>query len=90
MVGRMRRSMMCRAMRCVIGPRDCVMWARVTGRVAMRVHVETWDRREKRPDCERARKPVPNAMEDEMRYEEALECRWVLVVRLLVVVDIMW
>ena len=29
-------------------------------------------------------------MEDEMRYAEALECRWVLVVRLLVAVDFVW
>ena len=59
-------------MTCVIGPRDCVMWARVIGRVAMRVHVEIWERRERRPDCERARKPVPKAMEDEMRCDAAL------------------
>ena len=66
------------------------MWATVMGSVAMRIHVDTRDKRKKSPDWERARKPVPNAMEDEMRYEEALECRWVLVVRLLVVVDIVW
>ena len=60
-------------MTCVTGPRDCVMWVRVIGRVAMRVHVETWERRERRPDCERARKLVPKAMEEEMRYDEALE-----------------
>ena len=60
-------------MTCVIGPRDCVMWARVIGRVAMRVHVETWERRERGPDCERAKKPVPKAMEDEMRCAVALE-----------------
>ena len=49
------------------------MWARVIGRVAMRAHVETWERRERRPDSERARKPVPQAMEDEMRCDMALE-----------------
>ena len=43
------------------------------GNVAMRIQVETWDRSERRPDCERARKLVPKAMEEEMRYEEALE-----------------
>ena len=41
MAGRMMRSMMCRAIRWVIGPRFCVMWARVIGRVAVRIHVET-------------------------------------------------
>ena len=69
-------------MRCVMGPRVCEMWARVIGSVAISVHVETWDRREKSPDCERARKPVPKAMEEEMRYVEALERDGVLVVRL--------
>ena len=58
------------------------MWARVIGSVAIRVYVETWDRREKSPDCERARKPVPKAMEEEMRYVEALERNCVLVVQL--------
>ena len=67
-------------MRCVMGPRVCVMWARVIGSVAISVHVETWDSRKKRPDCERVRKPVPKAMEDEMRYVEALEGDCVLVV----------
>ena len=71
--GKMMRSMMYRAMMCVIGPRACVMWARVIGRVAMRVQVETWERRERRPDCDSARKPVPKAIEDEMRCEVALE-----------------
>ena len=60
-------------MMCVVDPRERVEWARVVGRVAMRVHVETRDKREKRPDCERARKPVPNAMEDEMRCAVALD-----------------
>ena len=60
-------------MMCMIGQRDRVMWARVIGKVAIRVHVETWERRERRPDCERARKPVPKAMEDEMRCDVALE-----------------
>ena len=66
------------------------MWARVIGRVAMRIRVETCDRREKSPDWERARKPVPNAIEDEMRYAEALECRWVLVMRLVWAGGFVW
>ena len=43
------------------------------GSVAIRTQVETCDRNEKRPDCERARKLVPKAMADEMRCAEALE-----------------
>ena len=43
------------------------------GKVAMRMQVETWARSEKRPDCDRARMPVPKAMEDEMRCAEVLE-----------------
>ena len=43
------------------------------GRVAMSVQVETWDSKERRPDCESARKPVPKAIEDEIRCAVALE-----------------
>ena len=50
--------------------------------MAVSVHVETWERRERSPDCKIARKPVPKAMEEEMRYAEALERDCVLVVRL--------
>ena len=62
-----------RAMRWAMGPRMCVKCAAVMGNVAMRIQVETWDRSEKRPDWERARKLVPKSMEEEIRHEEALE-----------------
>ena len=43
------------------------------GSVAMRTQVVTWDRSANRPDCERARKAVPKAIDDEMIVDEALE-----------------
>ena len=46
------------------------------GSVAMRTQVVTWDRSANRPDCERARKAVPKAIDDEMIVDEALE--WVV------------
>ena len=39
----------------------------------MRIQVDTCARNEKRPDCERARIPVPKAMEDEMICAVVLE-----------------
>ena len=39
----------------------------------MSIQVDTCARNERRPDCERARIPVPKAMEDEMRCAEVLE-----------------
>ena len=56
-------------MHCAIGPRICVKCARVMGNASMRIHVETWDSRDKSPDWESARKLVPNAMEEEIKYE---------------------
>ena len=44
------------------------------GSVAMRIQVVTWDRSDKRPDCERARKLVPKAIEEEIKCEVAFEC----------------
>ena len=45
----------------------------VIGRVAMRVHVDTWESRENSPDCDAARKLVANTMEDETTCEYAPE-----------------
>ena len=56
------------------------MWARVIASVAINVHVETGDSEENSPHCESARKPVPKAMAEEMRYVEALERDGVLLV----------
>ena len=39
----------------------------------MRIQVDTCARNEKRPDCERARIPVPKTMEDEMICAVVLE-----------------
>ena len=44
------------------------------GRVAVRIQVVTWDRSDRRPDCERARKLVPKAIEEEIKCEVAFEC----------------
>ena len=44
------------------------------GKVAMRIQVDTCARSEKRPDCERARMPVPKAIDDEMMCAVVLEC----------------
>ena len=44
------------------------------GRVAVRIQAVTWDRSDRRPDCERARKLVPKAIEKDIKYEVALEC----------------
>ena len=49
------------------------MCARVMGSVAISVQVETWDSKERRPDCDSARKPVPKAMAEEMICVVALE-----------------
>ena len=49
------------------------MWARVIGSVAISVHVETWDSKERRPDCDGARNPVPKAMAEEVICVVALE-----------------
>ncbi len=68
-VGRIIRSMMWRKMHCTVGPNICVKCATVMGNVAMRIQVETWDSRDKSPDWESARKLVPNAMEEEIKYE---------------------
>ena len=68
-VGRMIKSVVSRAMHCAIGPNICVKCATVMGNVAMRIHVETWDSRDRSPDWESARKLVPNAMEEEIKYE---------------------
>ena len=71
--GKITRRIMYREMRRAMGPRRCASCARVMGRVAMRIQVDTCARNEKRPDCERARIPVPKAMEDEIMCVVALE-----------------
>ena len=47
------------------------------GSVAIRTQVVTCDRSDKRPDCERARKAVPNAIDGEMMVDVALDCMMV-------------
>ena len=44
------------------------------GSVAIRIQVVTWDKSARSPDWERARKLVPKAIEEEIKYEVALEC----------------
>ena len=44
------------------------------GSVAMRTQVVTWDRSANRPDCERARKAVPKAIDEDIMLDVALEC----------------
>ena len=44
------------------------------GKVAIRIQVVTWDKSARSPDWERARKLVPKAIEEEIKYEVALEC----------------
>ena len=39
----------------------------------MRIQVNTCAKNEKRPDCERARMPVPKAIDDEMMSAVVLE-----------------
>ena len=41
----------------------------VMGRVAMRVHVDTWESNENSPDCDAARKLVAHIMEEEATCE---------------------
>ena len=43
------------------------------GKVAIRIQVDTCAENERRPDCERARIPVPKAIEDEMMCAVVLE-----------------
>ena len=59
---------------CVMGPSICVMWASVIGKVAMRVHMDTWASSERSPDRNAASSPVPNATNDEIRCVVALDC----------------
>ena len=68
-VGSMRRRMMCRSMYCAMGPNVCARCAMVTGSVAMRVHVETWDSNVSNPDCVAARKLVAKMMDDDATCE---------------------
>ena len=43
----------------------------VTGSVAIRVHLETWDNYESSPDCDAARRLVAKMMDDEATCEYA-------------------
>ena len=58
-------------MYCVVGPSICARCAIVTGSVAMRVHVDTWDSNDSSPDCDAARKLVAKTMDDETTCEYA-------------------
>ena len=72
--GKRMRRIMNLEIRREMGPRKWASRARVIGKVAIRIQVATWDRSDKRPDCERARKLVPKAIEKDIKYEVALEC----------------
>ena len=56
-------------MHCTVGPSICAECAMVMGKVAMRVHVDTWESKDNSPDCEAAKKLVANMIEEETTYE---------------------